>query len=371
MRGAGSATAQPATRNAFPSERTTSEPPLARTMHIGVIGVGRIGAFHARVLGQHPDVGQLSVADVDSARSAAIARETGATPLDVDGLLDAVNAVVIATDTASHGELIERAVHAGRPIFCEKPIALDLETTRSVVDLVTQARAIVQIGFQRRFDAGYEQARAAVADGSIGRLYIVRTAGHDAMPPHESYLPTSGGIFRDLSIHDFDIIRHVTGQDIVEVYADGSVLADEMFSRHDDVDVAVAVLRLSEGALAILSGARHDPRGYDIRMELFGSGDSIAVGMGERMPLRSLEGDGFTSSDPWRSFIDRFGAAYRAEMHAFVDVIAGRRQNPCPPEEALLAMRVAVACDWSRREKRRVRVAEVDAGMQPNRKSLQ
>lgn len=329
-------------------------------MHIGVIGVGRIGAFHARVLGQHPDVKQLSIADVDTGRCTAIARETGGTPVGVDRLLDAVDAVVIATDTAGHGELIERAVLAGRPIFCEKPIALDLASTRSVVELVRQSRATVQIGFQRRFDAGYERARTAVADGTIGRLYIVRTASHDAMPPHESYIPTSGGMFRDLSIHDFDIIRHVTGQDIIEVYADGSVLADEMFSRYDDVDVAVTVLRLSGGALGIVSGARHDPRGYDIRMELFGSGDSVAVGTGERMPLRSLEGDGFTSPDPWCSFIDRFGAAYRAEMHAFVDVVAGRRQNPCPPVEALIAMQVAVACDQSRQERRPVRVAEVN-----------
>jgi myo-inositol 2-dehydrogenase/D-chiro-inositol 1-dehydrogenase len=170
---------------------------------------------------------------------------------------------------------------------------LELETTRSIVDRVGAAGAVVQIGFQRRFDAAYRRARAAVRDGSLGRIYIIRTAGHDAEPPHESYIPTSGGIFRDLNIHDFDIIRYVTGQDIIEVYADGGVLGHAMYTKYDDVDTAVAVLRLNDGALAIMSGARHDPRGYDIRMEILGSADSIAVGIGERMPLRSLEAEGF------------------------------------------------------------------------------
>jgi myo-inositol 2-dehydrogenase/D-chiro-inositol 1-dehydrogenase len=277
-----------------------------------------------------------------------------------DELLARSDAVVIATDTASHAVLIRQAVEAGCSIFCEKPIALDLETTRAVMADIAQAGAVVQIGFQRRFDRGYQRARAAVRGGTLGRLYIVRTAGHDAEPPHESYIPTSGGIFRDLNIHDFDIIRHVTGQDIVEVYADGGVLGHPMFETYNDVDTAVAVLRLSDGALCILSGARHYPRGYDIRMELFGSKDSAAVGMGERMPLRSLEDDGFSPTNAWRTFLDRFGEAYRAELHAFVDVAAGRAPNPCSPEDALVAMRVAVACDRSLREHRPVRVAEID-----------
>jgi myo-inositol 2-dehydrogenase/D-chiro-inositol 1-dehydrogenase len=305
-------------------------------------------------------VTQLLVSDLEDARAAAVAVAANAEAVPADELLARSDAVVIATDTASHAVLIRQAVEAGCSIFCEKPIALDLETTRAVMADSAQAGAVVQIGFQRRFDRGYQRARAAVRGGTLGRLYIVRTAGHDAEPPHESYIPTSGGIFRDLNIHDFDIIRHVTGQDIVEVYADGGVLGHPMFETYNDVDTAVAVLRLSEGALGIMSGARHDPRGYDIRMELFGSKDSAAVGMGERMPLRSLEDDGFSPTNAWRTFLDRFGEAYRAELHAFVDVAAGRAPNPCSPEDALVAMRVAVACDRSLREHRPVRVAEID-----------
>jgi myo-inositol 2-dehydrogenase/D-chiro-inositol 1-dehydrogenase len=330
-------------------------------MHIGVVGVGRIGAFHARVLSEHPEVRRLSISDIDGARAAAVAERLGAYVESADHLLEHADGIVIATDTAGHASLIERAARPDRPVFCEKPIALELETTRSIVDRVGAAGAVVQIGFQRRFDAAYRRARAAVQDGTLGRIYIIRTAGHDAEPPHESYISTSGGIFRDLNIHDFDIIRYVTGQDIIEVYADGGVLGHAMYAKYDDVDTAVAVLRLNDGALAIMSGARHDPRGYDIRMELLGSADSIAVGMGERMPLRSLEAEGFVPVAAWSSFLDRFGDAYREELHAFVDVIAGRQPNPCPPEEALIAMRVAVACDRSLREHRPVRIAEIDA----------
>jgi myo-inositol 2-dehydrogenase/D-chiro-inositol 1-dehydrogenase len=247
------------------------------------------------------------------------------------------------------------------PAFCEKPVALDLDATRAVIDHAHAAGAIVQIGFQRRFDAGYGRAREMVADGRLGRLYVVRMAGHDAQPPHESYVPTSGGIFRDLHIHDFDIARWVTGQEIVEVYADGSVIGFDFFARHDDVDTAVAVLRFAGGALGIVSGARHDPLGYDIRMELFGSGDSIAVGLDARVPLRSVEDDGPVLADrPWASFVERFGAAYRAELAVFIDVVAGRAKNPCSPEDALAAMRVAVACDRSRRQHRPIALREVE-----------
>ncbi len=148
---------------------------------------------------------------------------------------------------------------------------------------------MVQMGFQRRFDLGYRRARELVESGALGRIYVVRMSGHDPHPPHDDYIPGSGGIFRDLHIHDFDIVRYVTGQDVVEVYADGSDAGFEAFARHGDVAAAVATLRFSGGTLGILSGTRHDPLGYDIRMELFGAGDSVAVGWNDRTPLRSIE----------------------------------------------------------------------------------
>lgn len=330
-------------------------------VRIGVIGVGRIGAFHAAVLARHGAVEEVTVVDMDGERARAVAGTCGARVVaTVDDLLDCVDAVVITAPTAQHAELIVRAADAGLPTFCEKPIAIDLESTRAVVEHVRRSGTVLQMGFQRRFDTGYRRARERVADGSVGRIYVVRLAGHDPSPPHESYVPDSGGLFRDLHIHDFDIARWVTGREIVEVYADGGVLGFDFFARYDDVDTAVATLRFDDGSLGIVSGTRHDPLGYDIRMEVFGSRDSIAVGWDARTPLRSVE-DGMPplAERPYNFFLDRFEAAYREELNAFVDVVAGRRENPCPPEDALEAMRIAIACDVSRREHRPVRLDEI------------
>jgi myo-inositol 2-dehydrogenase / D-chiro-inositol 1-dehydrogenase len=197
-------------------------------------------------------------------------------------------------------------------------------------------------------------------DGTLGVLYVVRMAGHDPAPPHDEYIPASGGIFRDFSVHDFDALRFVTGQETVEVFADGAVLNFPRFETYGDVDTAVATLRLSGGSFGILSVTRHDPLGYDIRMELHGSGDSVAVGWDPRLPLRSVEpGMPPAPADAYENFQQRFAAAYRAEMAAFVEVAAGRAESACTAEDALEAMRVAVACDRSRTEHRPVLVEDV------------
>jgi myo-inositol 2-dehydrogenase/D-chiro-inositol 1-dehydrogenase len=330
-------------------------------MRVGVAGVGRIGSFHAAVLARHPEVARVLVTDPEGGRAEAVAREIGGqVSPSVEALLAAVDAVVITTPTITHADLIRQAADAGRPTFCEKPITIDLGSTEDVIRHIHRRKAVVQMGFQRRFDPVYRRARELVAEGRLGRIYIVRMSGHDPHPPHDDYIPGSGGLFRDFHIHDFDIVRHVIGQEVVEVYADGSDAGFEVFARHGDVAAAVVTLRFSGGALGILSGARHDPVGYDIRMEVFGSGDSIAVGWNGRTPLRSVEPDGPPAPErPYEFFLDRFEAAYRAELYAFVEVAAGRQPNPCPPEEAREAIRVAMACDLSRRLHRPVRVEEV------------
>jgi myo-inositol 2-dehydrogenase/D-chiro-inositol 1-dehydrogenase len=228
------------------------------------------------------------------------------------------------------------------------------------VDELTIAGIALQIGFQRRFDAGYLAARRLRVEGRLGRVHAVRLATHDPAPHHEGYVAASGGIFRDLHIHDFDALRWVTGQEVVEVYADGSVLADERFARYGDVDTGAAVLRLSDGSLGIGSGARHDPRGYDVRMELFGSGDSVAVGLDERTPLCSVEpGVQEPASPGYRNVMERFDAAYRAELAAFLEVASGRTESPCTGDDARTALLIAMAADRSLAEHRPVRLEEV------------
>jgi myo-inositol 2-dehydrogenase/D-chiro-inositol 1-dehydrogenase len=252
------------------------------------------------------------------------------------------------------------AARAGIPAFCEKPVALDVATLDRVLDEVERAGILVQVGFQRRFDAGYRAAHDAVATGALGGVLVVRAATHDPAPPPEAYIAASGGIFRDLHIHDLDAIRFVTGQEIAEVYADGAVRETEWFERHGDVDTSAAVLRLSGGTLAILSGTRHDPLGYDVRLEVFGTRDSIVVGVDERSPLRSVEPGAPRPAAPgYRDFVDRFEAAYRGELAAFVAAVRDGGESACPLSETRAALLAALAADRSRLERRPVSIEEV------------
>jgi myo-inositol 2-dehydrogenase/D-chiro-inositol 1-dehydrogenase len=330
-------------------------------LHVGLIGVGRIGAFHGLTLRGLEGVSSLTLADADPARARAVAAELGAeTVATPEELVDAgVDALVIATATAGHAPLLRLAAAAGIPAFCEKPVALDLGTLDDVLEDVARAGILVQVGFQRRFDAGYRAARDAVATGALGNLLAVRAATHDPAPPTEQYIATSGGIFRDLHIHDFDAVRFVTGQDISEIYADGAVRETPWFADHGDVDTAVAVLRLSGGTLGILSGTRHDPRGYDVRLEVFGSSDSIAVGVGPRSPLRSVEPGADRPHAGYGNFLERFEPAYQAELAAFVDTVRAGGESACTLDEARAALLVALAADRSRTERRPVSTEEV------------
>ena len=324
-----------------------------------MVGVGRIGAFHARTLLSLETVESVTLADLDAGRAAGLADELGAASATApEALVDAgIDALVIAAPTPAHRELLTLAAKAGLPAFCEKPIALDLPTLDAVID--ETAGILVQVGFQRRFDAGYRAAREAVASGAAGDILALRAATHDPSPPPEAYIATSGGIFRDLHIHDFDAIRFVTGREIAEVYAEGAVRAAAWFEQHDDVDVAAAVLRLDDGTLAIVSGTRHDPLGYDVRLEVFGTNDSIAVGVDERSSYRSVEPGVPRNKPGYANFLERFGAAYRAELEAFVEAVRTGGPSPCTLHDARAALAIAVAADRSRAEHRPVRVDEV------------
>jgi myo-inositol 2-dehydrogenase/D-chiro-inositol 1-dehydrogenase len=331
-------------------------------LHVGVVGVGRIGVFHVGTLARLAGVAVVTVADADADRAQWVAAELGvnavATP---EELIEAgVHALVIATSTAGHVPSLALAAAAGLPAFCEKPVALDLEALDALIDEVEEAATLVQIGYQRRFDPGYRAARDAVAAGLVGKLMLLRAATHDPEPPAEAYIAGSGGIFRDLHIHDFDAIRFVTGEDVLEVYADGAVRETPWFERYGDVDAAAALLRLRDGTLGVLTGTRHDPRGYDVRLELFGTRDSIAVGVDGRTPLRSVEPGGSAgAASGYRNFLERFEVAYRSELEAFVAAVSGGGPSPCPLADARAALVVALAADRSRAERRPVSIEEV------------
>jgi myo-inositol 2-dehydrogenase / D-chiro-inositol 1-dehydrogenase len=333
---------------------------VAAPLRIGVVGVGRIGVLHAETLSALDGV-SLFLADADPLRAAEVAEALGATAAaSPRELLDeGIDALVIATSTQGHVSLLRLAAASGVPAFCEKPVALELMALTEVSEEVAAAGITVQVGFQRRFDPGYRSAREAVVSGELGNLLLVRAATHDPAPPAEAYIATSGGIFRDLSIHDFDAIRYVTGEEIIEVYADGAVRETEWFARHDDVDAAVVVLRLSGGALGIVSSARHDPLGYDVRLELFGTAESIVVGVDSRSPIRSVEPGATQPGVGYRNFVERFEQAYREELAVFVDTVRSGGKSACSLEDARAALIVALAADRSRTERRPVPVEEV------------
>ncbi len=329
-------------------------------MRVVQLGAGRIGAMHAGILASLVQPGDLVVADVDVGRAQAVAGAVGARAAEIGEAIEEADALVIAASSTAHPELIRAGVSRGIPVFCEKPVATTLEETKQLVDEIEAAGIPFQLGFQRRFDAAYREAKRLVADGSLGTLYVVRLAGHDPAPPHEAYLPLSGGIFNDFSVHDFDVARWLTGQEFQEVYADGGVLGFPVFAEYDDVDTAVATMRLSGGTRVILSTTRHDPLGYDIRTELFGSGDSVSVGLGPRTPMRSLEPGVPPPAGPaWSTFIDRFHDAYERELRAFLRVVRREEESACTARDGLEAVRVAVAATRSLREHRPVPISEV------------
>ncbi|AJE43181.1 Gfo/Idh/MocA family protein [Streptomyces nodosus] len=332
-------------------------------MRIGLIGAGRIGTFHAATLSRHREVGSLIVTDVDPARARGLADRLGETAAPgVDEIFTwGVDAVVITAATVAHADLIGRAARSGLPVFCEKPIALDLPGTLAALAEVDTAGTILQMGFQRRFDAGYTAAREAVHSGRLGRLHTVRATTADRTPPPAEYLPLSGGMYRDCLIHDFDMVRWVTGRKVVEVYATGSDAGGAMYRAVNDVDTAAVVLTLDDGTLAVATATRTNGAGYDVRMELAGELDTVAVGLDDRTPIASTEVAGPPPADkPWTGFLERFAPAYEAEVAAFVEVVCGERANPCDGREALQALRVAEACELSRRERRPVNLGEIE-----------
>jgi myo-inositol 2-dehydrogenase/D-chiro-inositol 1-dehydrogenase len=331
-------------------------------MRIGLIGTGRIGTFHAKVLSRHARVGGLVLTDVDVERAGRLARAVGATVAPtVDEIFTwGVDAVVITSATSAHADLLTRAARAGLPAFCEKPIAADLPSTLRALRAVTAAGTPLQLGFMRRFDAGYRAAREAVRAGRLGRLHTVRALTSDPAPPPAAYLPLSGGLYRDCLVHDFDMVRWVTGREVVDVYAAASDAGPALFREVGDVDTAAALLTLDDGTLATATATRCNGAGYDVRMELAGELDQLAVGLDDRTPITSAEPMGPpAATHPWTGFLERFAPAYEAELDAFVRFVLGERDNPCDGRQALEALRVAEACELSRRERRAVRLEEV------------
>ncbi|BCW83252.1 dehydrogenase [Paenarthrobacter ureafaciens] len=324
---------------------------------LGLVGVGRIGVMHARNISAlneqlNPEGVnvRLKLTDVAEEHARSVARDFGAEYLpSVEALIAAgIDGLVVATGTATHPDLIMAGVDAGIPVFCEKPVAVNVAESLPVLDYIREKGGTVQIGHQRRFDSGYLEAKRAYDAGELGWIHSLRAVTCDMAPPPVSFLATSGGLFRDCSVHDFDILRWLTGREIVEVYAKGSNNGDPAIGEVGDVDTALAVVTFDDGTVGTVSASRYNGAGHDVRLELQGSEGSVVVGMDDQMALRSGErGITFPAGTPHKTFAERFDQAYRSEMAAFVEVILGERKNPCTPEDAVAASRVADAAQES------------------------
>jgi myo-inositol 2-dehydrogenase/D-chiro-inositol 1-dehydrogenase len=323
-------------------------------LHVGVLGVGRIGSLHAANLIAHPQVGRVTVWDPRAAAVAELGAPVGIADSPADLFGSRLDAVLICSSSSTHAELLRDAVARGVPAFCEKPIALDLDETRKISALVDETGATVTIGFQRRSDPAYRELKEQIDRGDLGTLYLARLVVADDAPPPAAYLATSGGLFVDQSVHDFDILRYLTGEDIEEVYASTTRSTNAPgFVEADDADTAVTLVKLSGGTLAALTSSRHGADGYDVRLEIAGSKGVRAVGAADTDATADRPGQ---VRMPAGGFLHRFAAAYRNELDRFLAFVRGAGPNPCTVQDAVAALEAAVAATRSSRTGRPVRV---------------
>ena len=332
-------------------------------VRVGVLGTGRIGSMHAELVArQVPGAALALVYDVDAAAAAAVAERLGvAAAADAHEVIEspAVDAVAICTSTDTHVALIEAAAAAGKPIFCEKPIAQELADVDHALREVERAGVLFMVGFNRRYDPAHRSVREAVASGAVGDVHVVRITSRDPAPPPLAYVRISGGIFRDMTIHDFDMARHVTGSDIVDVTAHGAVRVDPAFADAGDVDTAVVVLTHENDALTVIDNSRRAVYGFDQRVEAFGS-DGVAAS--ETAPrhngvLRTAAGQRRPPLPYF--FLERYAQSYLDEWAAFVEAARAGSTSPVPGADGRAALVAALAADRSLREERTVALAEV------------
>jgi myo-inositol 2-dehydrogenase / D-chiro-inositol 1-dehydrogenase len=334
-----------------------------QSVGVAFLGFGRMGETHLRNLAAIAGVNVVVVAD-ERAERAELGKAMSGAEFATTDQLEAINhasvdAVVISTPTDTHARLIELASKAGRAVFSEKPIALDLAETQRVVQVVQEQKVPVQLGFMRRFDPGYAKAKAMIEAGELGKLETFRALSRDTYPPSYEFLLGSGGLFLDMSVHDLDLARFLVGE-VEEVCAWAGVLIDERFARANDADTAVTLLKFKNGVLGVAETSRRSNWGYDIRTEVAGAKGKVVVEAPQKTPV-VFANDFRSSFDHYENFPDRFESAYRLELEAFFSALRENRTPSPGPEDALETLRLAVAVTKSWREKRPVKVSEITA----------
>ncbi|WP_320202969.1 inositol 2-dehydrogenase [Agrobacterium rosae] len=320
---------------------------------LALLGAGRIGKVHAKAIASDKRAKLVAVVDAFPDAAQAIADETGCAISTIDAVLKNadIDAVIICTPTNTHADLIERFARAGKAIFCEKPIDLDVARAQACIDVVKETGAKIMLGFNRRFDPHFRAVRKAIDDGQIGKVEMVTITSRDPGAPPPEYIKVSGGIFRDMTIHDFDIARFLLGEEIVSVFATGSVLVDPKIGELGDYDSASITLTTESGRQAIISNSRRATYGYDQRIEVHGSLGSVAAENQRPVSIEIATKDGYTRPPLHDFFMTRYTAAYAAEITAFIDAIENDVAPSPSAQDGLVALKLADAALKSVREK--------------------
>jgi myo-inositol 2-dehydrogenase/D-chiro-inositol 1-dehydrogenase len=339
---------------------------MKQTINIGVVGAGRIGRVHAQNLVYRiPAATVVAVSDIFVEAAERLAAELGIPGVYQDyrrALEDkSIDAVLICSSTDTHAQIIEEAAEAGKQIFCEKPIALDLAKIDRALAAVERAGVKLQIGFNRRFDPNFSRVRQVVAAGQIGEPHLLRITSRDPTPPPLEYVKVSGGIFLDMTIHDFDMARFLVGAEVESIYAAGGVLVDPAIGEAGDVDTALVTLHFANGVLGAIDNSRQAVYGYDQRVEVFGSAGCVTADNDYPNTARISDAQRVQRDLPLNFFMERYTESYVAEIEAFVDCIL----NDTPPPVTGLDGRVPVVMGYaaikSLDEGRPVNLSEVDA----------
>ncbi len=314
-------------------------------LSMGLLGAGRIGQIHGRNIVANPHATLVAIADVDTKAAQSLASATRAKVATIDAIMDdkAIAAVAICTPTDTHADLIERAVRAGKAVFCEKPVSLESARIVTCLKVVAEAKGKLMIAFNRRFDPSFAEIKRRIDAGEVGTVELVTILSRDPAPPPVSYIERSGGLFRDMMIHDLDMARFLMGEEPVEVHAVGSSLVDPAIGKAGDVDTAAVLLKTASGKIAQISNSRRATYGYDQRVEVHGSKGLLTVGNHHATTVTRANGGGYATDPALPFFLERYAEAYRNELAAFIAAVEEGKPLSPTGEDGLTAQRLADA----------------------------
>jgi myo-inositol 2-dehydrogenase/D-chiro-inositol 1-dehydrogenase len=331
------------------------------TLRFGLLGAGRIGKVHAKAVTANPKAKLVAVADAMAPAAQAIADQYGCDVRTIAQILAAsdIDAVVICTPTDTHADLIEQFTNAGKAVFCEKPIDLSLDRVKACLKVVRANKGTLMVGFNRRFDPHFMAVRAEIDKGSIGAVEMVTITSRDPGAPPLDYIARSGGIFRDMTIHDLDMARFLLGEEVAEVSAMAAVLVDPAIGKAGDSDSVQVMLKTATGKMALISNSRRATYGYDQRIEVHGSKGVVSAENQRPVSIELANGSGYTRPPLHDFFMTRYTEAYAAEITAFIEAVGSKKAAAPSGEDGLAALALAEAALLSVKEGRTVKVSEI------------